>query len=214
MVWHPTSPDGTKSVKANKTILQDNTTYSETNLTKDHFWNVGANEDGHHRFVQAPKYTVGGNPADPVLSAGMDSEYYAKQKTAIECPSHQDVISFIRNSNSIMEIFGIRAMAVFDAAGGILYKHNCTLARNSAGRYTATFSVALPSANYGFLGGGIANSSDTNAVISCEVEANTVLAAVKSTTAVVFRTIKTTGSSSITRTTEDPLQAWFVVFGG
>jgi hypothetical protein len=89
MPWNSTAPLGSVSVKANRTILQQNTTYIETTMgnsvvgtntvaTRDHFWNVGSNEDGRHRFIQSQAFTVGGNPADPVIGTGMDSVLYAK----------------------------------------------------------------------------------------------------------------------------------------
>lgn len=89
MPWNSTAPLGTVSVKANRTILQQNTTYIETTIgnsvvgtnttsTRDHFWNVGANEDGRHRFIQSPAFTVGGLADDPVIGTGMDSVLYAK----------------------------------------------------------------------------------------------------------------------------------------
>ncbi len=83
MTWHPTAPIGTISVKSNKLILQDNITYIEntmgniSNPTKDHFWNVGANEDGHHRFVNMPQQTV-----FPTPTTGMDGIIYLKQASA------------------------------------------------------------------------------------------------------------------------------------
>ncbi len=89
MPWNSTWPIGSTSVKANRIQGQQNTTYIETtmgnsivgtntNATRDHFWNVGTNEDGRHRFVQSPAFTVGGNPADAVIGTGMDSVLYAK----------------------------------------------------------------------------------------------------------------------------------------
>lgn len=89
MPWNSVFPLGSVSVKANKIIGQDNTTYIETtmgnsivgtntNSTRDHFWNVGANEDGRHRFIQSPAFTVGGNPADAVIGTGMDTVLYPK----------------------------------------------------------------------------------------------------------------------------------------
>lgn len=89
MPWNSTWPVGTVSVKSNRTTGQQNTTYIETTMgnevvgtntvtTRDHFWNVGSNEDGRHRFIQSPAFTVGGNPTDPVLGTGMDSVLYAK----------------------------------------------------------------------------------------------------------------------------------------
>ena len=93
MPWNSTWPVGNISVKANRTVGQQNTTYIETtmgnsivgtntNATRDHFWNVGANEDGRHRFINSPAFTVGGNPADPVVGAGMDAVLYLKTTNA------------------------------------------------------------------------------------------------------------------------------------
>lgn len=89
MPWNSTNPDGTKSVKANRTIGQQNTSYIEDTMgksiigtntvtTRDHFWNVGANQDGRHRFIQSPAFTVGSVAADPVIGTGMDGVLYLK----------------------------------------------------------------------------------------------------------------------------------------
>ena len=94
MAWNSTFPLGSVSVKANRAIGQANTTYIETtmgnspigtntNITRDHFWNVGANEDGRHRFMNSPSFTVGGNPADPVVGTGMNAVWYLKVTNAI-----------------------------------------------------------------------------------------------------------------------------------
>lgn len=90
MPWHSTAPVGTISVRANRPILQDNTSYIETtmgnsivgtntNTTRDHFWNVGADEDGRHRFINSLAFTVGGNQADPILGAAMDCILYPRR---------------------------------------------------------------------------------------------------------------------------------------
>lgn len=89
MPWNSTWPVGNISVKANRVIGQQNTTYIETtmgnsvvgtntNTTRDHFWNVGTDEDGRHRFVQSPAFTVGGVPTDPVVGSGMNGVLYLK----------------------------------------------------------------------------------------------------------------------------------------
>lgn len=89
MPWNSTAPLGSVSVKANRAIQQQNTTYIEvtmgnsivgtnTNATRDHFWNVGSNEDGRHRFIQSPAFTVGAVPTDPVIGTGMDAVIYEK----------------------------------------------------------------------------------------------------------------------------------------
>ena len=107
MSWNSTSPLGSTSVKANRTIQQQNTTYIETtmgnsivgtntNTTRDHFWDVGTSEDGRHRWIQSPAFTVGGNPADAVLGVGMDSVLYPKT-------TNSRVEWFHRNSSGIYQ---------------------------------------------------------------------------------------------------------------
>lgn len=89
MPWNSTYPLGSVSVSANKTIGQQNTTYTEvtmgnsivgtnTTTTRDHFWDVGTNEDGRHRFINSPAFTVGGIAADPLVGTGMDAVLYLK----------------------------------------------------------------------------------------------------------------------------------------
>jgi hypothetical protein len=87
MPWNSTSPLGSVSVKDNRPIQQQNTTYIEvtmgnsivgtnTNTTRDHFWNVGTNEDGRHRFIQSVGFTSNAVAPDnvyPVLGSGMQT---------------------------------------------------------------------------------------------------------------------------------------------
>ena len=216
MSWNSTSPDGTKSVKDNNPIIQANTTYTETEMNKDHFWNIGADEDGRHKFAQMPKYTDGAvaTPTSPTLGAGMDLAYFSRLKTAIEATAQQDVQPYARNASAIMQLLGIRACGVFNSAGALSYSHNCTLARTGEGRFTATFTSALPSVNYVVLGGAIANSATTNDVLTCAVEAAASLVGIKTVNFVKLRTVLTSGGSTPTRSSKDPLQAYFVVFGG
>jgi hypothetical protein len=90
MTWNSTWPINTLSVKANQVPGNQNTVYIETNMgnsvvgtntvtTRDHFWNVDANLDGRHRFIQSPAFTEGGNPADPVVGTSMDGVIFIKQ---------------------------------------------------------------------------------------------------------------------------------------
>jgi len=96
MPWNSTWPVGNISVKGNKTPGQQNTTYIEFTMGKqavgsqppaisrvnDHFWNVGSNEDGRHRFIQSPGFTsttgVAPNNKNPVLGTGMNGAYYLR----------------------------------------------------------------------------------------------------------------------------------------
>lgn len=107
MPWNTTAPLGSVSVKANRILLQQNTTYIETTMgnsvlgtntvtTRDHFWNVGANEDGRHRFIQSPAFTVGAVPTDPVIGTGMDGVRYLKTVSG-------RVQGFYRNAQGIYQ---------------------------------------------------------------------------------------------------------------
>jgi hypothetical protein len=84
MAWHPIFPLGSVSVRANKAIGQDNTTYiqatmgntvagTDTSTTRDHFWNVDASLDGRHRFIQSPKFQISTLDADPIMGDDMDA---------------------------------------------------------------------------------------------------------------------------------------------
>lgn len=216
MPWNSTWPDGTKSVKGNTTTGQQNTTYTKTTLNNDHFWDIGVNEDGHHKFAQMLKVTAGAPPvpADPALATGMDLVYYSKQKTSTESTVQQDVQPFAKNNTAVMQLLGIRACVVFDQDGtfpfpitGIVYSHNvASVTKTSNFNYTVTFTTALPSANYLVLGGAVANTAGAGNQIDVTVDSSNALANVK-TTALVK--IATSGSLAI-----KPMQVWVVCFGG
>lgn len=95
MAWNSTAPDGTKSVKLNRPILQANTTYTEAEMNKDHYWNIGVNEDGRHKFVQSPKVA-----ADPAVAGGMDGVTYIRQVSATATSPEV----FYRNAGNIYQI--------------------------------------------------------------------------------------------------------------
>ena len=110
MTWQTTAPVGSSSVKTNRNILQQNTSYIETTMgnsvvgtnttsTRDHFWNVGSNEDGRHRFIQSPGFTVGGLGTDPVIGTGMDGVIYLKTVNT----DVGRVEGFYRNTNGIYQ---------------------------------------------------------------------------------------------------------------
>lgn len=107
MPWNSTWPVGSSSVKTNRSSGQQNTTYIETTMgnsvvgtntvtTRDHFWNVGANEDGRHRFIQSPAFTVGAVATDPVIGTGMDGVSYLKTVSG-------RVEGFYRNAEGIYQ---------------------------------------------------------------------------------------------------------------
>lgn len=220
MVWNSTAPDGTKSVATNRQILQDNTTYTETEMNKDHFWNIGADEDGHHKHCIMQK-----SATDPIPGTNMDLAYFARIKTALESPDNEDVQPFVINDdvinggNAVMQLLGIRAMGMFNktTVNGpvtLKYSHNCTVERTSTGNYTVTFgspvASPLPSNNYSILGDIVIfnnNQGNQPRFTIKRIASAAALTTVKST---AFCKIETFSSTTVT----DAEQTWFVVFGG
>lgn len=98
MVWNSSWPDGTQSVKQNEAPGQQNTTYIETEMNKDHFWDIGADEDGRHRAVNMENYadTAVGAPTDPTIATGMDGVMYLKTTSG-------RVQGFYRNASGIYQ---------------------------------------------------------------------------------------------------------------
>jgi hypothetical protein len=116
MPWNSTCPVGSQSVKQNRTVIQDNITYIETTMgnsivgtntvtTRDHFWNVGANEDGRHRFIQSPAFTstaVAPDDVYPVIGTGMDG------------------VLFLLTTNSRAEWFHRNSQGIYQAVPSFL----------------------------------------------------------------------------------------------
>lgn len=98
MVWSSLSPDGALSVKQNTAPMAANTVYTETTLNNDHFWNIGADEDGYHRKVSMESYadTAIGAPVDAPIPTGMDAVYYLK-------PANGRIAGFYRNASGIYQ---------------------------------------------------------------------------------------------------------------
>lgn len=110
MPWNAIWPIGNVSVRANRVTGNENTSYIEDTMgitavgtvgptVRDHFWNVGPNQDGRHRFVQSVGYTNGVNPADPDLGTAMDGVIYLKQASV----AIGRVEGFYRNTNGIYQ---------------------------------------------------------------------------------------------------------------
>jgi hypothetical protein len=218
MAWSPLFPDGSKSVKDNNPIGLGNTVYTKATLNIDHYWNIGVNEDGHHKQAQMTKTVAAGVPADVALAAGMDSALYAKQKTAAESVVQQDVNLYLRNATAnIMQMLGIRACVVWNIVAGpdptnqtIVYAHNVTsVARQIAGRYQIHYTNALPSDNYIVLGGGMATTADsTFDSLYGSVASGSTVATRKNTTDCIFML----RNQNLVLT--NAMQGWFVCFGG
>ena len=98
MTWNSLWPDGTKSVAQNTNPGQQNTTYIETTLNNDHFFNIGVDEDGHHKKVSMEEYseTAVGAPTDPTIPTGMDGVFYLKD-------ANGRIAGFYRNASGIYQ---------------------------------------------------------------------------------------------------------------
>ena len=218
MVWNSTSPNGAVSVKQNTTPMQQNTTYTETTLNNDHFWNIGVDEDGHHQWANM----VATNDADTSLqtnaslATGMDGNFYARFTTATESVNFQDCLPYFINNASVLQILGIRAAVLFNfvnivGAQTMLYTHNvASVSRLSTGKFFITYTAALPSASYLVFSGGIPEQSSVTSpgILISSIERS-----------VAVGTNKTAASCTIITGTSDdglvdPLQAWLVCFGG
>ena len=226
MAWNSVAPDGSKSVKANNPLLLANTQYIEatmentandttnTDAIKDHYWNVDANLDGRHRYVNMPEYTIAGTETDPVLGASMGGTLYCKRKTAAESPDQQDVQPFFRNSANLMQLLGMHACCTFNGrstngACDIEYNQNITsVTRTAKGKYDVVMTNALPSSNYLMFGNAIATGGTQLIMLSISAGAS-VLADVKTTT-----TMKITTAKNVDGALVDILQGWFFCFGG
>lgn len=233
MTWTSTAPDGAQSVKANRTILGNNTLYIENTMGKtandttnsdairDHYWAVDSNLDGRHRYINMPAYTISGAIADPVIGASCQSVTYTKTKTALESAFQQDVQPFFRNGTGIMQILGIRACILFDLTPAspitdpptctVKYSHNAELVAgglgvvNNARTFQLNFSPALPSPNYFVYADSIPRATSTHQIPI--VSNSNTLADVKAENFLKM-TLDPSNNSSL------PLQIWVVCFGG
>jgi len=192
--------------------MQQNTTYVETTMNVDHYWNIGVNEDGHHKVVQMTK-----SAGDVTIATSMDNVIYSRDKTAAEVPSGSvfSLEGYLRTGAGIMQLLGIRACVIFDVdpntqAVTINYKHNVSsVVRNATGKYTVNYASALPSNRYMVICGGIRQNSTDNGMFVGLQSANTNPNDVKSTGKCELITVRNESASLV-----DPLQAWAVMFGG
>lgn len=228
MTWLDNPIDGQQSVAANKAPLNNAFQYISDKMQLDHFWDTGknaqagdlanANLDGHHAFVQMPKFESGGNPADPTLDTDMDGVLYVKEKSATDAPDLQMQEPFyIANDGTRDQILqcGFRALVYFEGRNSngnatIKYAHNIsTVARTAEGKYTFTFTVQMPTENYIVLSGAIRNSSSASSLMTTGVSPSTTVAPVQSVTRVILSFSRNTASDL-----EDPLTGWIAVVGG
>ena len=155
--WNVVNPDGSKSVKKNETIGQNNTTYIKANANLDHYWADSDSTDGYHRQASMTKKS-----ADPTLLLGStDGMFYVRNKTATEAPDRQLPEPYYYHTPDVgttkyYQQLGTRAMVHFEvglASGGhaitIKYSHNvASVTRNGTGLFTVNFTNDMPTVNY------------------------------------------------------------------
>lgn len=242
MPWNSIWPVGTVSVKQNRTSGQQNTAYIEATMgnsivgtnavdTRDHFWNVSANLDGRHRFMQSPVFTstaVAPNDVYPVLGTGMDGVHFLLNKTATEAPDLQKAEPFHKSydgtNNQILQM-GFRVLCAFTgvASGQPLqaaykYTHNIKpynpnsnlagIQRVSQGIYTLRFTTPLPTNNYIVLGTCM-RASATDSALSVAVNGDPSRGVSMGTTFVTLEFASTNDGDN-----RDPLFAMIAIVGG
>ena len=163
MVWNATWPDGSKSVKANETPGQQNTTYIETtmgntandttntNVIRDHYWNVGVNLDGRHRFVNMPAFTIAGSATDPVVGTGMGGVVYVREDktTGTDNEVYFRNASGTKKLSNPVEIVACGYITDITGTPTLSNSYNVASFTNVAvGQWKITFSSNLADTNY------------------------------------------------------------------
>lgn len=228
MPWNSLSPDGSKSVKQNTTPMQQNTAFTEVELNKDHFWNIGIDQNGHHRFAQMESTNDANKtlPTNAVLATAMDLVYYNRFKTPVEAidlgAQNAQPYAISDPGSKVLQLLGIRAMVLFTVAGGvptIRYHHNIKpiagtpatdgVERISAGRFAIRFAINLPSNDYLVCGGAQKNAPFANAEpINACVGSGPGLGNGKAVHEVSYLTFLPDGTKI------DPFECWLICFGG
>lgn len=222
--WNTLCPDGNKSVKKNRPIIQNNMTYIENNLDLDHFFDDSSTTDGYHRRMSMVNLA-----ADPTsLPGSTNGMFYTRQKTTTEAPFVQLPEPFFYHTpdagvTNYYQQLGIRAMVLWQPNQSssssdplqtdIFYSHNIkdqasfgVDKTSSSGNYTINFLNKLPSANYLVLGGVMGSNETLN--LSIVIRGNSTISMSKDREWVKVRVFN--GSSA----TNSFKLAWIVVLGG
>lgn len=125
MAWDPNFPTPGTRISQSVQQIQNNWAFLQNNINTDHFYNSGAPNEGHHRFVQL--ITQG---ADPALA--LNGVLYSKAVTG------GTIQPFYRNATNIQQIPTVRSGVTAVGGGGGTFALT-----NLAG--TQTFSAFITS---------------------------------------------------------------------
>lgn len=138
MVWNPNFPTNNTLINQSVNQIQTNWTFIQNNINTDHFFNSGAPQEGHHRFVNMPDN--GGDAA--VALAGV---IYLKTQGASVLPFYRNVggvgqIPIVSNTTVVLGVGP--AQTVFPAGGSQSFMGNIYISDNS-GATTARASARV-----------------------------------------------------------------------
>lgn len=140
MSWSSISPDGTRSVKANESIGQGNTTYIETKMKLDHFWNEDADKDGHHDLLHMAKQA-----SDPTIATNLDGTVYLKD--TVEGRTE----GFYKNGSGIYQFIPSVLTGTVSVSSGSLYSTVSAIPANTYGEiFMYTTALGKYSGQTGF----------------------------------------------------------------
>ena len=186
MVWSDVSPNGSISVNANTSSMQANTAYIETTMKRDHYWNEGTDEDGHHKQIQITKLS-----ADATVDTGMNGVMYIKEASA----SNTRIEGFYRNADGIYQYIPsfqegsalsisssyANVTTVPDNCYGNIYMYRTDAADMAYGFFKATGGVVNSFSCATFLGSG--DTAKLNLVFANSGEASDLNIKAKTSTA-------------------------------
>jgi len=141
MAWDSASPDGSLSVKDNRTQMNANNEYISatmgdvTHNTKDHFWDISGDKDGYHRSVNMPAQVGHISPAtvamDGVIyykSAGGTVQAFFKNNTL---DTYQFIPSFKQGTVVVNASYG-NVINVPASVYGEIFMYTTALGKRSA----------------------------------------------------------------------------------
>jgi hypothetical protein len=152
MPWNENWPIGSASVRANQPTGQQNTTYIQSTLRNDHYYNEDATKDGYHKKASMPNF--GSTPGIPAGSNGVyyvltnGSEQEARYTTGVSTSFHLNIwtqqlrgtFSTLDAGTNVTIVSGIPTNAIGEI---IIFRRNSTPFIVQSGQF-ASDNVAAP----------------------------------------------------------------------